>query len=61
MLTRDELLDTAADRKWHPYDRAIDVLIGRLRRKIETDARSPQLIKTVRGAGYMFTGDVSSD
>lgn len=61
VLTRDELLDTAADRKWQPYDRAIDVLIGRLRRKIEIDARSPQLIKTVRGAGYIFTGDVSSD
>lgn len=59
ILTRDALLDSAADRKWQPYDRAIDVLIGRLRRKIETDARAPQLIKTVRGAGYIFTGDVS--
>lgn len=61
VLSRDELLDTAADRKWQPYDRAIDVLIGRLRRKIEIDARSPQLIKTVRGTGYIFTGDVSSN
>lgn len=61
VLSRDALLDTAADRKWQPYDRAIDVLIGRLRRKIEIDARSPQLIKTVRGTGYIFTGDVWSD
>ncbi len=60
VLTRDALLDFAADRKWEPYDRAIDVLIGRLRRKIETDSRAPQLIKTVRGAGYIFTGDVSA-
>ncbi len=61
VLSRDELLDSAADRKWQPYDRAIDVLIGRLRQKIEIDARSPQLIKTVRGAGYIFTGDISYD
>ncbi len=61
VLTRDQLLDSAADRKWQPFDRAIDVLIGRLRRKIEVDSRAPRLIKTVRGAGYIFTGDVSFD
>ncbi len=58
VMSRDQLLDLAADRKWEPFDRAIDVLIGRLRRKIEDDSKSPRLIKTVRGAGYIFTAEV---
>jgi DNA-binding response OmpR family regulator len=53
--------ELSRDRKWEPLDRSIDVLIGRLRRKIETDAKMPQLIQTVRGLGYIFTGDVSRD
>ena len=40
------------------FDRAIDVQIGRLRRKIETDPAQPQLIKSVRGAGYLFASAV---
>ena len=39
----------------HPFDRAIDVQVGRLRRKIEADPSQPELIKSVRGAGYLFT------
>jgi DNA-binding response OmpR family regulator len=58
VLTRDELLNLAADRKWEPLDRAIDVLVGRLRRKVERNSKAPQLIKTVRGAGYIFTSEV---
>ncbi len=58
-LSRDELLEAIAERKWQPDDRAIDVLIGRLRRKIEPDPKSPRLIQTVRGTGYIFTGEVS--
>lgn len=61
VLSRDMLLDFAADRKWQPYDRGIDVLIGRLRRKIEADASTPELIKTVRGTGYIFTSEVQFD
>ncbi len=59
VLTRDRLLDLMAGRQWEPYDRAVDVQVGRLRRKIESDPSDPALIKTVRGAGYMFTAEVS--
>lgn len=54
-LSRDQILDCIADRRWHPNDRSIDVLIGKLRRKLGEDPRQPRLIKTVRGIGYMFT------
>lgn len=55
VLTRDQLLDMAHHRDNEPFDRSIDVRIARLRRKIETDPARPQYIKTIRGAGYMFT------
>lgn len=58
VLTRDQLFDLTRDRDYSAYDRAIDVQIGRLRRKIEPDPARPSLIKTVRGAGYMFTPTV---
>jgi DNA-binding response OmpR family regulator len=45
--------------EWSPYDRAIDTLVGRLRKKIEADPERPRLIKTVRGVGYAFTAEVS--
>ncbi len=40
------------------FDRAIDVAVSRLRRKLEDDGRNPQLIKTVRGGGYVLAADV---
>ncbi|WP_119680478.1 response regulator [Indioceanicola profundi] len=55
VLTRDQLLDMAHHRDNEPFDRSIDVRIARLRRKIEIDPARPQYIKTIRGAGYMFT------
>ena len=55
VLTRDQLLDLTQGRDANPFDRAIDNAISRLRKKIEPDPRSPTLIKTVHGAGYMFT------
>jgi DNA-binding response OmpR family regulator len=58
VLNRDQLLDLVAAREWDPYDRSIDVLIGKLRRKLEEDPKRPTLIKTVRGVGYMFACDV---
>jgi DNA-binding response OmpR family regulator len=58
ILSRDQLLDIVYNREAALFDRSIDVQIGRLRRKIEADPKRPTLIKTVRGAGYMFTGDV---
>ncbi len=54
-LSREQILELIADRDWTPYDRSIDVLIGKLRKKIEEDPRHPHLIKTVRGTGYKFT------
>ena len=56
VLSREHLLDAAAGRRAEPFDRSIDVLVGRLRRKIEADPKAPRLIVTVRGAGYKFTG-----
>jgi hypothetical protein len=54
VLSRDHLLDLAHNRDWEPFDRSIDIRIARLRRKIESDPSKPQVIKTVRGAGYIF-------
>ena len=54
VLTRDMLLDLLRGRQAGPYDRAIDVAISRLRRKLEDDGRNAQLIKTVRGGGYVL-------
>ncbi|MDC8012616.1 response regulator [Tahibacter soli] len=54
VLSRDDLMNHLHGRDAGPYDRAIDMQIGRLRRKIETDPARPALIKAVRGAGYLF-------
>ncbi len=54
VLTRDQLLNLAHKRDWDPYDRSIDIRITRLRRKIERDPSKPEIIKTVRGAGYIY-------
>jgi len=60
VLSRDQLLDLARGRDSQPFDRAIDVQVSRLRRKIETDPANPQMIKTVRGGGYVFTPAVET-
>lgn len=54
VLSRDRLLTLTRNRDWEPFDRSIDIRIARLRRKIEPDAEHPTLIRTVRGAGYMY-------
>lgn len=53
-LTRDQLLNLTQNRDWNPYDRSIDIRITRLRRKLEPDPDKPQVIRTVRGVGYMY-------
>ena len=58
VLIRGEILDSITGRDWTPMDRSIDVLVGKLRRKIEGDPRTPTLIKTIRGVGYKFTANV---
>ncbi len=59
VLTRDQLLDLTQGREAGAFDRAIDNQISRLRRKIETDAKAPELIKTVWGGGYMLGAEVT--
>lgn len=60
VLSRGQLLDIVYNREANLFDRSIDVQIGRLRRKIEADPKRPALIKTVRGAGYMFNSPVDA-
>ncbi|OIQ98391.1 transcriptional regulatory protein OmpR [mine drainage metagenome] len=59
VLSRDQLLDLARGRAAVPFDRSIDIQVMRLRRKIEADPADPQLIKTVRGGGYVFAAEVT--
>lgn len=54
VLNRDQLLEMAHDRGWDPFDRSIDIRISRLRRKIERTPSEPQIVRTVRGLGYVF-------
>jgi DNA-binding response OmpR family regulator len=54
VLSREQLLDLAHDKDSDPFDRSIDVRITRIRRKIEVDPAHPRIIRTVRGAGYVF-------
>ena len=58
VLSRDRLLDLARNREAGPFDRTIDVQVGRLRRRLADDPQNPTLIKTVRGSGYIFTAPV---
>ncbi|TFF25712.1 response regulator [Jiella endophytica] len=57
VLSRERLLDLASARDTEPFDRAVDVRITRIRKKIEPDPARPTVIRTVRGAGYMFSPD----
>jgi two-component system OmpR family response regulator len=59
VLTRDQLLDRTKGRQAHPFDRSIDVLLSRLRKKLGDDPKEPQLIKTVRGGGYVLSVPVT--
>ena len=57
-MSRDDLMAATKSREWSPFDRSIDVLIGRIRKKIEIDPAEPILIKTVRSVGYILTANV---
>jgi len=59
VLSRDFLLEQTRGREAAPFDRTIDVQVGRLRKKLELDSDDPQIIKSVRGAGYIFVPPVS--
>ena len=60
VLNRDQLIDLVKGRDWAAYDRGIDTQVMRLRKKIELDPGHPSLIKTVRGAGYVFAAAVTA-
>jgi len=59
VLSRERLLQAVHHRDWDYFDRSIDVLVTRLRRKIEVTPDQPAIIKTVRGAGYLFAATVT--
>jgi two-component system OmpR family response regulator len=60
VLNRDQLIDLTQGREATPFDRSIDTLVSRLRKKIEVDPKNPTIIKTVWGGGYVFTSAVES-
>jgi len=60
VLSRDFLLEQTRGREAAPFDRTIDVQVGRLRKKLEKDSDDPQIIKSVRGAGYILVAPVTS-
>ena len=60
VLSRDRLLDLTQGRAAGPFERSIDILVSRIRRKIEADPHHPEIVKTVRSGGYMFAAEVES-
>lgn len=58
VVTRSAILDLLTQREWTPYDRSVDVLVAKLRKKLGDDSHQPSLIKTIRGVGYMLTATV---
>lgn len=61
VLSRDVLMDRIVGRDWNSLDRSIDVLIAKLRKKIEQDPTQPKLIKSIRGEGYKFIAELEMD
>jgi two-component system OmpR family response regulator len=61
VMTRDRILELARNRVGDVLDRSVDVLVSRLRRKLGTQETASDLIRTVRGAGYVLTADVSRE
>ncbi|WP_238184373.1 response regulator [Methylobacterium trifolii] len=59
VLSRDQLLDLTQGRSAGPFERSIDVLISRIRQKVERDSRNPEIIRTIRSGGYLFTPEVT--
>ena len=55
VLSRDSLIDRVGGRDRAPNDRTIDVLVGRIRRKIEAEPKDPRIVITVQGVGYVLT------
>jgi two-component system OmpR family response regulator len=60
VLDRDHLMNLVKGKEWAAFDRAVDTMVVRLRKKIEQDPQHPQLIKTVRGSGYILAAAVGT-
>jgi len=61
LLSRDQLLDLTQGRDGGPFERSIDMQVGRLRRRLREDAKEPRIIKTVRSAGYVLAAKVKRE
>ncbi|MGI4847613.1 MAG: response regulator [Janthinobacterium lividum] len=59
VLTRDQLMDAARGQLSNAFDRSIDLLVSRLRQKLDDDPRDPRLLKTIRGEGYLFDARIT--
>jgi two-component system phosphate regulon response regulator OmpR len=57
VMSREDLSNAVLQRGWDPCDRSIDVLVTRLRQKIELDPKRPTIIRTMRGEGYVLSPD----
>jgi two-component system OmpR family response regulator len=60
VLRRDQLIDLTQGRAANPFERSIDILVSRLRQKMEKDPKEPVLFQTIRSGGYMFSPEVKS-
>lgn len=60
VMTRERLFELTRESDYDSFDRAVDIQIGRLRKKLRDDPKEPHYIKTVRGVGYMFCGDITA-
>jgi len=58
VLNRDQLLEFTQGKEAEPFDRSIDILVSRLRKRLQDDSKSPKIIQTIRGEGYIFTSKV---
>ena len=59
VMTRDQLMNKMHGQDWYAIDRSIDVLVGRLRKKLDDNASAPEYISTAHGSGYIFIADIS--
>src|SRR6185437_14352250 len=60
-LSRDQIIELTQGREASPSERSVDILISRLRRKLERDPRDPELLQTIRSSGYLFSPEVASE
>lgn len=60
VLSREQLIERCGGDTSHSFDRSIDILVSRLRRKLDDDPRAPSMIETVRGGGYQFVAEISA-